>query len=84
MFGIMINFLLMVMIKLKNILLIQNQDFIQYMNIQKLLKKRFDIYRKCFWKGGVSGLVALTNNKKYIDIFSCDTFTGVKNATNQD
>ena len=36
------------------------------------------------WKGGVSGLIALSNNDKNIDIFSCDTFTGVKNSTNKD
>ena len=36
------------------------------------------------WKGGVSGLIALSNIDKNIDIFSCDTFTGVKNSTNKD
>ena len=36
------------------------------------------------WKGGVSGLIALSNIDKNIDIFSCDTFTGVKNSTDKD
>ena len=48
------------------------------------LKKDSTFIEVGCWKGGVSGLVALTNKKKNIDIFSCDTFTGVKNATNQD
>ncbi len=36
------------------------------------------------WKGGVSGLVALTNIDKNIDIYSCDTFSGVKKSSNKD
>lgn len=36
------------------------------------------------WKGGVSGLVALTNINKNIDIYSCDTFSGVKKSSNLD
>lgn len=36
------------------------------------------------WKGGVSGLVALSNKNKNIDYFSCDTFTGVVNSSEKD
>tara|TARA_Y100000817_G_scaffold312910_1_gene307803 strand:+ start:502 stop:1254 length:753 start_codon:yes stop_codon:yes gene_type:complete len=36
------------------------------------------------WKGGVSGLVALTNIDKNIDIYSFDTFSGVKKSSNED
>tara|TARA_B100001057_G_scaffold425869_1_gene449599 strand:+ start:51 stop:803 length:753 start_codon:yes stop_codon:yes gene_type:complete len=36
------------------------------------------------WKGGVCGLISLANEHKNIDIFACDTFTGVKNASEYD
>lgn len=36
------------------------------------------------WKGGVCGLVSLTNKDKNIDIYACDTFEGVKNASSHD
>ena len=36
------------------------------------------------WKGGVCGLVSLTNHDKNIDIYGCDTFSGVKNASDKD
>ena len=36
------------------------------------------------WKGGVCGLISLANEDKDIDIYACDTFSGVKNASNKD
>ena len=36
------------------------------------------------WKGGVSGLVSLTNKDKKIDYFVCDTFNGVVNSSQED
>ena len=36
------------------------------------------------WKGGVTGLVALTNKDKNIDYYSCDTFAGVVNSSEKD
>ena len=36
------------------------------------------------WKGGVCGLVSLANRNKNLDIYCCDTFTGVKNASDKD
>ena len=36
------------------------------------------------WRGGVCGLVALSNKNKNFEIFACDTFTGVKNSSNHD
>ena len=36
------------------------------------------------WKGGVCGLVSLTNENKDIEIFACDSFEGVKKASVDD
>jgi len=36
------------------------------------------------WKGGVCGLVSFSNPSKNIDIFACDSFTGVKNSGKND
>jgi len=36
------------------------------------------------WKGGVCGLVGLANQQKNIEIFACDTFEGVVNASVKD
>ena len=36
------------------------------------------------WKGGVTGLVSLTNKYKNIDYYACDTFEGVVNSSEKD
>ena len=36
------------------------------------------------WKGGVTGLVILSNKNKNIDYYACDTFTGVVNTSDKD
>lgn len=36
------------------------------------------------WRGGVCGLVSLLNTEKKINIYACDTFKGVANASSKD
>jgi O-methyltransferase len=36
------------------------------------------------WKGGVTGLVILSNKNKNIDYYACDTFSGVVNTSDKD
>ena len=36
------------------------------------------------WKGGATGLVALSNKSKNIDYYACDTFSGVVNTSEKD
>ena len=36
------------------------------------------------WRGGVTGLVALSNKDKNIDYYACDTFSGVVNTSDKD
>ena len=36
------------------------------------------------WKGGATGLVALSNKNKNIDYYVCDTFSGVVNTSDKD
>ena len=36
------------------------------------------------WKGGVTGLIALSNKNKKIDYYACDTFSGVVNTSDKD
>ena len=36
------------------------------------------------WRGGVTGLVALSNKDKNIDYYACDTFLGVVNTSDKD
>jgi len=36
------------------------------------------------WRGGVTGLVALSNKGKNIDYYACDTFSGVVNTSDKD
>ena len=36
------------------------------------------------WNGGVSGLISMANTEKNIDYILCDTFSGVKNASEND
>ena len=53
------------------------------------MSKRYLIDNSSFievgsWKGGVSGLVSLTNKDKNIDYFVCDTFNGVVGSSEVD
>ncbi len=36
------------------------------------------------WKGGVTGLIVLSNKNKNIDYYACDTFSGVVNSSDKD
>jgi len=36
------------------------------------------------WRGGVCGLISLAHSQKNLKIYCCDTFTGVKNSSDQD
>ena len=51
---------------------------------KKYLKHETTFIEVGCWKGGVSGLVALANEKKDIEYFVCDTFAGVVNSSKRD
>jgi O-methyltransferase len=36
------------------------------------------------WKGGATGIVAMSNSEKNVNYFVCDTFTGVANVSDSD
>ena len=36
------------------------------------------------WRGGVCGLVLLANKEKNVEIYACDTFSGVQNSSSKD
>lgn len=62
----------------------QSRIFTIYDMSKKHLKDNSTFIEVGSWRGGVSGIVALENDKKDIDYIVCDTFSGVVNSSDKD
>jgi|TARA_Y100000389_G_scaffold201025_1_gene242764 O-methyltransferase len=51
---------------------------------QYYLKENTTFIEVGTWRGGICGLISLTNKDKKFDLYACDSFEGVKNSSDHD
>ena len=62
----------------------QSRLYTIFENSQKYLRDDTVFVEVGTWRGGVCGLVSLANKEKNVEIYACDTFSGVQNSSCKD